>query len=63
VSGCPTPRKAAFTEAAARTEAVRIRADERGPAMQPYRCSCGSWHLTRGANLTGRIRGALKESP
>jgi hypothetical protein len=60
---CPTPGKATYaTTAAARAAAVRIRCDHHGPTLEPYPCSCGSFHLTSGSNLTARIRTALKGS-
>lgn len=60
---CPTPSKAAYADArVARTEAVRIRVDRRGPALIPYPCPCGSWHLKSRDNLAARAAAALKEN-
>ena len=65
---CPTPSKTAYDdELLARVAAVRIRADQRGPALAPYPCPCGSVHLhdptKPNQSLTVRIRTALKATP
>lgn len=57
---CPTPSKARYADrAAAQRAAAFIRHDDRGPALSPYLCDCGGWHLTSPKHLTVRIRGAL----
>lgn len=64
MTACPTPDKTAFpTKHAAVVEAARIKHDRRGPGGDVYECACGSFHLTRGTNLTRRIRAALHHHP
>lgn len=44
--GCPTPRKVAYGSLAAARNARGLRKNK-GDRMRPYRCPCGSFHLTR----------------
>lgn len=50
---CPHPEKAAYPD----------RADQHGPALDPYPCpSCGLFHLTGKTDLGAKIAAALNQN-